>query len=87
MMRNATAKLVFRPAPGTSELYDLRADAAEQHNLFGAAGAAAALQGEMQQGMLAWLTQTSDVTPVLEDPRDDPPTPPTPAWWPAVARE
>jgi len=86
MMRNATAKLVFRPAPGTSELYDLRADAAEQHNLFGAAGAAA-LQGEMQQGMLAWLTQTSDVTPVLEDPRDDPPTPPTPAWWPAVARE
>jgi arylsulfatase A-like enzyme len=81
MMRNASAKLVFRPAPGTSELYDLSSDAAEQHNLYGTPGAAA-LQAQMQLDMLAWMTQTSDVTPRLEDPRDDPPTPPTPAWWP-----
>jgi arylsulfatase A-like enzyme len=82
MMRNASAKLVFRPAPGTSELYDLAADPAEQENLYGAPRAAA-LQAQMQLDLLAWLAQTSDVTPALEDPRDDPPPPTPPAWWPA----
>jgi choline-sulfatase len=81
MMRNASAKLVFRPAPGTSELYDLVADPAEQVNLYGAPRVAA-LQQQLQADMLSWLAQTSDVTPALEDPRDDAPPPPPPAWWP-----
>jgi hypothetical protein len=85
MMRNASAKLVFRPAPGTSELYDLSADPAEQANLYGTPRAAA-LQAQMQLDLLAWLTQTSDVTPALEDQRDDPPPPPAPAWWPPQPR-
>jgi arylsulfatase A-like enzyme len=81
MMRNASAKLVFRPAPGTSELYDLAADPGESSNLYGSA-AGSALQAALQLDMLAWLTQTSDVTPALEDPRDDEPSPAAPEWWP-----
>jgi hypothetical protein len=33
MVRNATAKLVYRAAPGVTELYDLAADVGEQKDL------------------------------------------------------
>jgi arylsulfatase A-like enzyme len=81
MMRNATAKLVFRPPPGVCELYDLTADPREANNLYGRPQGSA-LQGAMQLDMLTWLAQTSDVTPALEDPRDDVPSPKAPKWWP-----
>ena len=83
MMRNATAKLVYRPAPGTSELYDLAADPRERTNLYGSSSASA-LQTALVYEMLDWLTQTSDITPFLEDQRGDAPSPPVPEYWPTV---
>ena len=83
MMRNATAKLVYRPAPGTSELYDLAADPRERTNLYGSSSARA-LQTALVYEMLDWLTQTSDITPFLEDQRGDAPSPPVPDYWPTV---
>ena len=87
MQRNLTAKLVYRPAPGQSELYDLAKDPQELTNVWGAPEYGA-LQAAMALDMLEWLAQTSDVTPLAEDPRGFPgwtPTPPFP--WPPGARQ
>ncbi len=67
MLRTSDAKLVYRPA-GDSELYDLRADPAELHNLYDLPEHAA-LQTRLEQRLLRWLTATSDVVPFDEDPR------------------
>lgn len=85
MQRNATAKLVYRPPPGLSELYDLVADPRELRNVWGAPGYAA-LQGVMLMDLLEWLAQTSDVTPLKEDDRYSPDSPANPPFpWPPVA--
>ena len=70
MVRNLTAKLVYRPT-GVSELYDLAADPRETANLFGAP-AAAALRGEMLSKLLDFHVLTSDVTPDEADSRGAP---------------
>lgn len=67
MLRTADAKLVYRPT-GDSELYDLAADPLELHNLYGLPEHAA-LQTRLEQRLLRWLTNTSDVVPFGEDPR------------------
>jgi choline-sulfatase len=67
MLRTAAAKLVYRPA-GDSELYDLKADPAELHNLYGLS-AYAGLQAQLEQRLLRWLAETSDVVPFDENPR------------------
>ena len=67
MMRTRTHKLVYRPT-GVCELYDLREDPLELYNRYEESGYAD-IRAEMESQMLAWLVQTSDVTPFDEDPR------------------
>ncbi|GAB4563949.1 MAG: sulfatase-like hydrolase/transferase [Anaerolineae bacterium] len=67
MMRTMTHKLVYRPT-GVCELYDLRADPMELHNVYEEAGYAG-IRDHMEREMLSWLVQTSDVTPFDEDSR------------------
>ncbi|NOZ26888.1 MAG: sulfatase-like hydrolase/transferase [Chloroflexi bacterium] len=67
MMRTRTHKLVYRPT-GVCELYDLREDPLELHNRY-EESEYANIRAEMESQMLAWLVQTSDVTPFDEDPR------------------
>jgi arylsulfatase A-like enzyme len=67
MIRTATHKLVQRPR-GVSELYDLRADPQELHNLHGQS-AHAGVRHELECRLLDWYVRTSDVTPFDENPR------------------
>ena len=82
MMKNSTAKLVYRPR-GVRELYDLTVDPNEQWNVY-YNSSYSTLQQSMTADLLSWLVLTSDVTPALEDPRGSP-TPPTPPFpWPPI---
>ena len=83
MMRNATAKLVYRPR-GVSELYDMASDPRELMNVY-ANASYAALRAEMTDGLLRWLVLTSDVTPVDDDVRGLPAAPKPPFPWPPKA--
>jgi arylsulfatase A-like enzyme len=67
MMRTAKHKLVQRPT-GVCELYDLEDDPEELYNRHGDP-AYADLQRDLEQRLLNWLLQTSDVTPLQTDPR------------------
>jgi len=81
MMRNLTAKLIYRPR-GVGELYDLASDPRELYNVFGNASYAA-LRAELTDGLLRWLVLTSDVTPMDDDSRGPPPSPLSPPFpWP-----
>ena len=71
MIRNETMKLVYRCAPAASELYDLSQDPRELQNLWGVPQYAS-VQVQMQLAMLDWLAATSDITPLIEDPRGVP---------------
>ena len=66
-MRTATHRYVYRPT-GICELYDLRSDPQELHNLY-SEPAHRAVRQELEAKMLRWLVQTSDVTPFDTDPR------------------
>lgn len=66
-MRTATHHLVYRPT-GICELYDLQADPQELYNQYGNPAYEHA-QRELEGRLLAWLVQTSDVTPFDMDPR------------------
>jgi choline-sulfatase len=83
-MRNATAKLVYRPR-GVSELYDMVADPRELLNVIDTASFAP-LRAEMTAELLRWLVLTSDVTPTDDDPRGLPATPVPPFPWPPRER-
>jgi len=67
MIRTMTHKLVYR-SEGPSELYDLRSDPRELSNVHGQAEHTEA-QRELEQRLLKWTVETSDVTPFDEDPR------------------
>lgn len=67
MIRTASHKLVRRPLD-RSELYDLRADPWELHNLYDDPAAAPTRQA-LETRLLDWHIQTADVTPFDEDPR------------------
>ena len=73
MVRNATAKLVYRPT-GVSELYDLTADPRETRNLFAhsAPPTVVALRQALLAHLLDWSVLTSDVTPSFTDGRKIP---------------
>jgi choline-sulfatase len=67
MLRTGDSKLVYRPS-GDSELYDLKADPLELHNLYDLPEHAAR-QTQLEQRLLRWLADTSDVVPFDENPR------------------
>ncbi|MBX3012466.1 MAG: sulfatase-like hydrolase/transferase [Caldilineaceae bacterium] len=66
-MRTQTHRLVYRPT-GQCELYDLASDPQELYNHYGET-AYATVQHQLEQQLLAWSVQTSDVTPFDMDPR------------------
>jgi arylsulfatase A-like enzyme len=66
-IRTLDYRLVRRPL-GVSELYDLRADPRELHNVYGRPEHSRA-QRDLEDRMLDWLIHTSDVVPLEEHPR------------------
>jgi arylsulfatase A-like enzyme len=75
MVRSKTAKLIWRSDPkwgeNDSELYNLKEDPDELHNLWGDLKHTS-LKNELQEQLLKWLAQTSDVTPWKKDNRNMP---------------
>ncbi len=67
MIRTLTHKLVHRPT-GVSEFYDLRSDPRELANRYHDP-ACAADKAVLEQRLLNWYIQTSDVVPFDQDPR------------------
>jgi len=70
MIRTMTHKLIYR-AEGLNELYDIRSDPWELENVYGQPGYEG-IQGDLERRLLEWYIETSDVTPLDEDPRDLP---------------
>eukprot|EP00928_Gymnodinium_smaydae_P079271 TRINITY_DN63240_c0_g1_i1.p1 TRINITY_DN63240_c0_g1~~TRINITY_DN63240_c0_g1_i1.p1 ORF type:complete len:557 (+),score=53.19 TRINITY_DN63240_c0_g1_i1:130-1800(+) len=70
MRRNLTHKIVYRPR-GISELYDFRTDPRELTNLWDSPQHAG-VQAEMLNGLLRWLVEEGDVSPIQENPRGVP---------------
>ena len=68
MIRTATHKLILRPETGEHELYHLAADPGEERNRFDDP-AFTDIQAHLKERLLEWFIQTSDVTPLNEDPR------------------
>jgi hypothetical protein len=82
--RDFTLSIFFNPrcTGGASELYDLTADPRELTNLYGLPESAA-MQAELSAALLEWYVDTADVTPLTEDDRGLPPSPPNPPFpWP-----
>jgi arylsulfatase A-like enzyme len=67
MIRTSSHKLIYR-VDGLCELYDLVSDPQELRNVYAQPGYAR-VQAELERRLLDWYVQTSDVTPVDEDPR------------------
>ena len=67
MIRTLDAKLVRRPL-GVSELYDLRSDPMELHNVYDEP-AYLERRKKMEMDLLDWAIHTSDIVPLHEDPR------------------
>lgn len=65
MIRNLTAKLVYRPL-GVSELYDLNQDPRELRNVF---DSEPNLRDDLMSRLMKWFVSTSDVPPLRNDPR------------------
>jgi arylsulfatase A-like enzyme len=70
MVRTLDQKLILRP-DGESELYDLKKDPRELHNVFGER-AYATVEDELRRRMLDWYVRTADVAPRRHDPRGFP---------------
>jgi choline-sulfatase len=70
MIRTLDYKLVARP-DGQSELYDMKKDPRELHNVYGER-AYAGPQEALQRRMLDWYIRTADVAPRKHDPRGFP---------------
>eukprot|EP00945_MAST-04E_sp_MAST-4E-sp1_P004353 g4353.t1 len=72
MVRNLTAKLVYRPEGyGISELYDLVKDPRELQNVI-YEDRYATLRQELKEHLMGWLLKTGDVPPLRNDPRSCP---------------
>jgi arylsulfatase A-like enzyme len=69
-IRTLDFKLILRP-DGLSEMYDLRKDPRELHNVYGAR-MYAAQQEQLHAGLLDWYVRTSDVAPKKQDRRGFP---------------
>jgi choline-sulfatase len=72
-IRTLDFKLVSRP-DGVSELYDLKQDPRELHNLYGNRSYASQ-QDQLYRRMLEWYIRTADVAPKKHDPRGFPKMP------------
>jgi choline-sulfatase len=72
MVRTPELKLVLRP-DGQNELYDLKTDPHELHNIWGEPSYASRVE-QLQHHMLDWYIRTSDVAPRKHDPRGFPPS-------------
>mmetsp|Transcript_45736 Transcript_45736/g.99370 ORF Transcript_45736/g.99370 Transcript_45736/m.99370 type:complete len:553 (-) Transcript_45736:346-2004(-) len=70
MRRNLTHKVVYRPR-GDSELYDMVSDPRELNNLWDDP-AHKGTRDSLVAGLLEWLVQTVDVSPMHADPRETP---------------
>jgi hypothetical protein len=70
MIRTLESKLILRP-DGQSELYDLKKDPRELHNIYGDLRYAST-QTELEGRVLNWYIRTSDVAPKQLDPRGFP---------------
>lgn len=70
MRRNLTHKIVYRPR-GVSELYDFTNDPLELRNLW-EDRSYGSVKAEMLSGLMEWLVETGDVSPVRTDPRGTP---------------
>ncbi len=76
-MQNVYYKLVFRPSGFVSEFYDLQKDPMEESNLWWSQDAEVqAVKSAMLFNLTSWLVETSDVVPILLDPRQLPPQAP-----------
>ena len=71
MIRTRTHKLTRRTT-GQNELYDLKNDPQELHNLYDAP-AHASVRQELEDRLLDWYVHTADVVPHNPDPRGLPP--------------
>jgi arylsulfatase A-like enzyme len=69
-MRTQQHRLVYRPA-GQSELYDLQDDPQELHNRYDDPGYTS-LRRQLEARLLAWLVESSDITPFTTDERGFP---------------
>jgi hypothetical protein len=69
-IRASDFRLVHR-SDGVSELYDLKQDPRELHNVYGDR-AYAARQESLHAQMLDWYVRTADVAPKQRDPRGFP---------------
>lgn len=69
-MRTATHHLIYRPT-GRCELYDMQRDPAELNNCYDDPNEQA-VRRDLEARLLAWLVQTSDVTPFDVDGRGFP---------------
>jgi len=73
MVRSKTHKLIWRNDPEYGEkdceLYDLAKDPREENNKWDSPDYAG-VKAELKDQLLHWLSQTSDVTPEMKDPRD-----------------
>jgi len=70
-MRTQTHRFVYRPT-GQCELYNLATDPQELYNLYDNSEHATehtTVQRELEEKLMKWLVQTSDVTPFATDPR------------------
>merc|ERR1711939_655604 len=67
MRRNLTHKIVYRPR-GISELYDFTRDPLELNNLW-EDHSYGSVKAEMLSGLMEWLVETGDASPVHADPR------------------
>ena len=70
MIRTRDSKMVARP-DGQSELYDLKKDPRELHNVYGDRSYSAR-QDELHARLLDWYIRTADVAPKEHDPRGFP---------------
>ena len=72
-IRTVDFKMVLRP-DGVNELYDLREDPRELHNVYGEQRYSRDLE-QLRQQVMDWYIRTSDVAPMKHDPRGFPPQP------------
>jgi len=70
MIRTLETKLILRP-DGVSELYDLKKDPRELHNIYGDKSYES-VQSHLERRLLTWYVKTSDVAPRQLDPRGFP---------------
>ena len=77
-IKNMNYKIVFRKKPFISEFYDLSIDSIESNNLWNTSNITLInIKSDLLNNLTEWYLHTSDVVPILVDPRGFPPSQPT----------